>query len=943
MAKNKQQSSIKEARDQLFLDTADGTRLDIVTSNLGLDRPIVGLDDDEWRALAKQVALKPKQIRNIFYRIMEVCVGPKTTRTGVISLDSLAGEDIIQLEDASDLIQLGTLIFDPGQATEESVQFCFRDLETNKVFLNSELQFSHNSVSSAATVLIGDHVIGSGSLSVFDSKTFPITGFPYSIIVERGTEREETLVVTANDTLNNMLTLQDPTTILHQGSRSTYVRKSLLSAAPAGRTFITLDNNETRVFPAVGYVRLSRGVAPTGSVSVPEGAEFVDGETIVIGDGTNTITFELDSDATLVNITATPITFTGSETKEEMADLVAAAINASVLRINAVIGTSGPSTVDVDLTHRVSGTAGNVAITDTVVSADFTVSGMSGGTGVPEEVVEFIENQVDDDTLQLKTPLQGLHAAGNSVELVTPPASVETCSVIQRFADWEIFETSPRQVTVYISEEDQVLTLRDASYLHDATLAVVGTTLDSDLNLGDVEISVVDSSGLAKTGVVTISGDDIFYIDKDDTTNTLFLPEPSTVAAGATTAVTASISNYGGTDLEEGNVRDSSGDVQEQFSGPYIYNIVEQAPTNTSGLLAETLPPHTRVVFDQIPGRTALEVADASDWPTPPFTPFPIRIGAGTGSLEDNTATDVTLRKGLSTTVNANTSIGASSLPVADTAGFPQSNGANPARYRIIVDEGNSNEEILLVSEVVSGAPGSLTLVSPTAVFHSSSETVTLMADVITTDVLQQPHAAETVSPTVEGEKVEKLAESLTLSTGAGLTFPNSGTVYLNFGKEKVNARQKLTAVGPTVLGFADTSSFPTVGYPYKIVIAEGTPGEEVAFVNNNDTGTNELTISSAPSTTPTIGQYVTFTAGTPTTVTYVDKDVDVLEFAVPTSLPSGYTLAERVTLTSGPSEPDDEGNDYAFLLPPSVAGCLEFMFDLVRAAGVEIVFITNR
>ena len=47
------QSAIAETRDQLFLDTADGNRLNVVTGNLGLDRPIITMGDDEWRAAAR--------------------------------------------------------------------------------------------------------------------------------------------------------------------------------------------------------------------------------------------------------------------------------------------------------------------------------------------------------------------------------------------------------------------------------------------------------------------------------------------------------------------------------------------------------------------------------------------------------------------------------------------------------------------------------------------------------------------------------------------------------------------------------------------------------------------------------------------------------------------------------------------------------------------------
>jgi len=48
MPVSKNQSAIREVRDQLFADTADGRRLNIVGANLGLDRPAFGFSDDNF-------------------------------------------------------------------------------------------------------------------------------------------------------------------------------------------------------------------------------------------------------------------------------------------------------------------------------------------------------------------------------------------------------------------------------------------------------------------------------------------------------------------------------------------------------------------------------------------------------------------------------------------------------------------------------------------------------------------------------------------------------------------------------------------------------------------------------------------------------------------------------------------------------------------------------
>src|SRR5690349_4412605 len=133
-------SAIEEMREQLFLDTADGTRLDVVSGNLGMDRPAVGPPDPDWRALVKAIALQPKAVRNIFYRVMEIILGPAKSRIGCISTSAVDGATKLTLHDSSDLIQVGTIIIDPGLSSEETRTFCFRDIKEGEVLLTSPLQ-----------------------------------------------------------------------------------------------------------------------------------------------------------------------------------------------------------------------------------------------------------------------------------------------------------------------------------------------------------------------------------------------------------------------------------------------------------------------------------------------------------------------------------------------------------------------------------------------------------------------------------------------------------------------------------------------------------------------------------------------------------------------------------------------------------------------------------
>lgn len=114
----------------------------------------------------------------------------------------------------------------------------------------------------------------------------------------------------------------------------------------------------------------------TGTIQCVTKAEHVDAETVVIGDGVVSKTFEFDVAGDGVGGSNIQVNISGATTAADCAVILAAAINNSVLTIEATHAGSGL----LNLVNLTAGTAGNVAITDTVTDTDFTHSGMSGGT-----------------------------------------------------------------------------------------------------------------------------------------------------------------------------------------------------------------------------------------------------------------------------------------------------------------------------------------------------------------------------------------------------------------------------------------------------------------------------------------------------------------------------------------------------------------------------------
>ena len=169
--------------------------------------------------------------------MLEVCVGPQTTLIGTLSEDTVAGDELVTLDDVTQVLQVGTLVFSPGQATEETVEFCFTERSTNRLFLTSALANVHTAVDPGSGRLEADTSSGAATLTLVESNLLPRTGYPYSIIVDRGLSTEETLVVTDNDVATNVLTLDSPTTQDHEGPKAQFYRTELPGAVAVGIDF----------------------------------------------------------------------------------------------------------------------------------------------------------------------------------------------------------------------------------------------------------------------------------------------------------------------------------------------------------------------------------------------------------------------------------------------------------------------------------------------------------------------------------------------------------------------------------------------------------------------------------------------------------------------------------------------------------------------------------
>lgn len=208
-------SAIREVREQLFLDTADGEYLTALSSNYGVTRPKLGMsDDDLWRAIVRQLALDYKQIITVFHELLTILLGPQHPVGMSLSAPAAIGATDLYVYSWELLPQKGTLILDYGLPTQETVVYSFCDPVDGHVYLDTALLFNHTVRGSRAfSYLASNAVAPTGSLTLEEGLSFPnpaVVG-SYPVLIESESRTNELVVcsvkagnvLTTTNTINN--------------------------------------------------------------------------------------------------------------------------------------------------------------------------------------------------------------------------------------------------------------------------------------------------------------------------------------------------------------------------------------------------------------------------------------------------------------------------------------------------------------------------------------------------------------------------------------------------------------------------------------------------------------------------------------------------------------------------------------------------------------------
>lgn len=543
------QSDIKEVRDQLSLDFADSQYLNIIGRNLGMSRPILGFTDDSWRAVVKLLALEYKQIANKFRDVLEIIFGPRVTEVGTLAEDVAVGDAELILNDTSNLPQLGTLVFDEGSASEETLVYCYIDRVTNTVFLEGSFGAAHSAREFDAEDPL--FVVDGTRLVLAKTNNFPTDNYPYPVVLGRGTANEEVVQVTGNDQLASTLTLSAAPLNSHAVISSGNVFDQLNQTYFPSSSFVGLE--DALYFPEEGYIKLfatgdSSGTAFTLTASTATTAD----DTLELALDTFSATRATVTDVEFANLSGSNIdilsagsslpTFVVGD-RFEVEDHSNASNNGlyvvtSVNTVNADYSltalTSSPADAAAEIADIVHGGllsgyeivfSGNVTSalagvrrrvtsnTDSFISLDEDFTSPGAAPAVGDEffinpIVQYTRLDYDTNVLTLRRPILETNLTiplNSTVELMRVEETAALSPVKFAGTGWDVIQTTPRLVELLIPDDIRDPNdLRSSSHIHDDTLPTTSTTNSVQVDPGDTVVEAASFAAFPDAGTLEL-------------------------------------------------------------------------------------------------------------------------------------------------------------------------------------------------------------------------------------------------------------------------------------------------------------------------------------------------------------------------------------------------------------------------------------------------------
>lgn len=962
------QSDIAAVRNEMSLDYADGKYLNVVTSNLGLQRPPFGFSDAQWRAIARAIALQYKQIKTKFEAVLEIILGPQITQCGAFAQDAQVGDKHAVLVGTGQFPQVGTMVLDEGLGTAETVEYIFIDRYTNIVYFKTPLTKNHTAVGKEwESGVISDFGIGATNVNVFDANGFPIPGTPYTLNIGRGTAFESAgPIVTVGFDARKITIPTSPKGGTGASALAGIQLKQDGIASQINTFYLTML--------AVDQMLAAGGWIQSGDLSTVF--------TVTAGSTTSvTVAGPLSSD----RYGGFWIRFNGN---------VTAALANKIAYVE-------------DNTTTVF-TFGNVLSAPPVAGDTFRVLGN----------FQYIRAVKADRSVLLKRELPDLMQFPLNVEfsLLQPTMTAAIAQVQVKGVGWDVFQSDPHHVEILLPVGFLRNDLRSASYIRETASgsAAPPPTADAIRNIGDTDISVTSTQSLNFIGVINVAGTQRYAaytphaaVTRDVLAGATIIPVTDTsqflptgtlriVGSGTTMLYTITsltqitvpplVANLRVTSLvcDEKRVRTakgllapvavadvvanygnySSGDVwnvQNVWPGPYVWDAFAQThkkETTPGNGVTQVLAGPALVAVDRLINATVFEVDDASSFPT--AVPYEVLVGENSGNVETLAVQQLSLRSRTYAATTAGVNPGDLVVVMTSLAGpvSPNNQFPNGGPYRVVIDPFTVAAEVL---EVISTSGGTtLNLTTAATGTHAIGARVVLLADLIRvspagadnhTGNIRYTDRLGLYAPETQvggADTVRPLYTQATLNLGGTDFSPTAGAAIFNFGNGVVKASSRLAAsvtAGATTATLNTTGSFPTTGYPYVISLDVGAGPllKEQLHVTNNNTGTNVLTFSHAAVFSHSSGRLVEFTPGPEENISYTTMVGAVLAFTPYVQIEHTHYQMEALSPSVGTGYPRRDGFDFPLRLPVTVQDRVQYIADLVRAAGVAVTFVSKR
>ena len=894
MSYQKNQSFIKESADQVFVDTADGYRLDIVGANVSVQRPFLAFqDDDKFRAAIKKLAFNSKNIRTAFKTVLELCYGPRNSRRSDLSISAYKNDKYITVNDASVFTGVGTLILDKGLINEETVNFVFIDKSANRIYLKTALIYNHMKrlsgventygITSASTAI---PCLGSFSVNPIDSK-LPYTSYPYPVLVRTG-DTEVFKLVSSN-----------------AGNTATATAAFTADAAAYTSTGIVLKI--TNIDPYTGFIKVVGSTSQLG----PSGWLLVTWKDL--GSVAEQIVYFYENDTVnnvlkILNCTVQPTAFDGYVEKIELATSIE---TCSVLQQGSFWDIFGvetgklfiyvPSLLEQHELRDASYLHGYPDVTiSTTLNADLNVDDTTlsvvSTSGFPEapgilllngSAYVTYSNIVDANTFKLSLPSKVLVGSGSTAAYYT-----------EFYTSTTLVEGNMRGTNPPAS----VLPNRYAGhYVYSPFSDVVPTSVATTLNTTASRLVLPGPTNLTNNGKVGYTCLEVDYCHGWE-------QSPSNQHVD----INRGYANYESTKVSKRFYKEIA---VTGVSGSYLAGV-----TTINGIDTSNFPSagNFAVIFSRgeanqetcLVTSNVANVLTISGATTKAHSTYD-RVEILNAPISNYTADGI-----LKTMTFLNTSV----IPVGTKLG-----------YRVMV-----GTELLTVESNVANI---LTFTNPFVDDHTTSDELTLISDVLQfTTGLAYDHTGGDISTV--GDTVQPIVNSVELTSSTD--FDSSGTCVFNYGYEYPETLKILGVINTTTFTITDLTPVPPAysGYGF-ITVNYGTAGEETILIDATALP-DEVGLTYPPRVPLVLGDTVRFRVGKEESFTYNTKSTNTLVITNGHRFSYPHTLGEKVYKATT-SQPSVNGDTFQVVTPADPGSVIKDFVEYVRTAGIEVTIANKR